>query len=956
MFQTLPMPHPDPKKLLAAALCALTLAACQQQLTSSPTAASAVTTSASAAWPAVKAETHPWTRWWWMGNAVDEANIIRSLKLYADAGLGGVEITPIYGAVGFEQSYIDFLSPNWMRMLNTSVQQAHNLGLGVDMNLGTGWPYGGPQITPESAAGKLVVQTYEVKAGQRLAEKLVVQDPRQQKLGAPLKAVVAYGPKGERLDLLTKADASGQLNWQPSAGTWQVYAAFGGHTGQMVKRAAPGGAGLTMDHLSGEALAMYLRRFDTAFGGKPAGIRSFFNDSYEVYDADFSPRLFEEFQQRRGYDLRLYLRELVSKENNEQVARIRDDYRETMAEMVQQNFTKPWTNWIHGQKAVSRNQAHGAPGNVLDLYANVDIPECETFGLTKFPIPDVRYYTVDTKNVPPDPVMMKFATSAANVMGKPLASSETFTWLGEHFKVPLAHCKSQAELAFLTGVNHIFYHGTTYSPEQTNWPGWLFYASTEFAPSNSWWPHLEGLNEYITRCQSVLQAGQADNDVVMYWPVYDVRHNAPPKLDMMISIHTIEEWLYPTAFYKNAMQLSKNGYAVDFVSDDMIRQAQPNGSGLRVAQQGPRYKALIIPSVEFMPVETLANVVKLAQQGSTVILQELPKDVPGFHELASRRQQLKALTAGLSFAAAGNGVQVAKTGNGQIVLASDVQKALEYSKIGRETLTDTGLQFVRRNDNGTRYYYLVNHTANTVDSWVPLNTSAKSVTILDPQDGRAGLASTTADGSQTKVRLQIKPGESLILKAVEQAEVAVQPWQYLAPTGTPIAVSGDWKLHFTGGGPELPKDQNLGKLTSWTDLADDNGKRFSGTAEYTVSFTMPAKTGADYLLKLGDVRESAHVWINGQDAGFIWSYPYEKKVGAYLKKGKNTLKVEVANLMANRIIDLDKRKVEWRKYHEINFVDLYYKPFDASGWQLQPSGLLGPVTLQPLTASASNVQ
>jgi hypothetical protein len=103
------------------------------------------------------------------------------------------------------------------------------------------------------------------------------------------------------------------------------------------------------------------------------------------------------------------------------------------------------------------------------------------------------------------------------------------------------------------------------------------------------------------------------------------------------------------------------------------------------------------------------------------------------------------------------------------------------------------------------------------------------------------------------------------------------------------------------------------------------------------------------MLKLGDVRESAHVWVNGHDAGLVWSFPYECHIGPYLKKGRNELKIEVASLMANRIIDLDKRKVAWRKYHEINFVTLAYEPFDASTWSWQPSGLLGPVTLTPYT-------
>jgi hypothetical protein len=287
-------------------------------------------------------------------------------------------------------------------------------------------------------------------------------------------------------------------------------------------------------------------------------------------------------------------------------------------------------------------------------------------------------------------------------------------------------------------------------------------------------------------------------------------------------------------------------------------------------------------------------------------------------------------------------------GQGRILLAADVQQALDKEKINRETLADTGLKFIRRAVADGRYYYLVNHTARPIDDWVPLNTIASSVLLLDPQTGQSGLAaSQAAQVGTTRVRVQMQPGEAVILKTNTGPAPAAAAWAYLAPNGAPQTLAGPWKLTFTSGGPTLPKAQQLSKLVSWPELPDASAARFSGRAEYTTTFTLPGKPAADYLLRLGDVRESAHVWVNGHDVGILWSVPYERRIGAYLKKGRNELKVEVANLMANRIIDLDQRKVEWRKYHEINFVNLKYEPFNAAKWAWQPSGLLGPVTLMP---------
>ncbi|WP_020530388.1 glycosyl hydrolase [Flexithrix dorotheae] len=904
-------------------------------------------------WPESSVEMKPWARWWWMGSAVDSANIEKLMKKYADAGIGGVEITPIYGAKGFEEKYLEYLSPEWMEALYFSVNKARALGMAVDMNVGTGWPFGGPQITPEFAAGKLIVQEYTLKSGQKLKEKIEVKDPRQQKVGVELLALMAFNQDGEKINLIEKVKDGNQLDWTPENGEWNILAAFSGKTLQKVKRAAPGGEGFTMDHMSKDALDTYLERFDQAFGKEQTGVRAFFNDSYEVYGADLSPTLFEEFKKRRGYDPGEYLRELTSMEDVDSIARIKSDYRETISDMLLENFSQPWHNWIHKQGGLSRNQAHGSPGNLLDLYAAVDIPETETFGSTYFPIPGLPDYTVDKRNIDPDPLMIKFATSAANVTGKPLVSSESFTWLGEHFKVSMSQCKPEVEQLFLTGVNHVFYHGTTFSPEEAGWPGWLFYASTNMAPSNSFWPHINGLNEYITRCQSFLQKGKSDNELLIYWPVYDVWHD-PRQINKLLSIHHIDEWMHPTPFYKMSDKLYTNGYSMDFVSDKLIKEAEVKGNTISTSPHANPYQTLIIPACNLMPVETVNAALSLAENGGTIIFQQLPKDVPGYYQLEKRRQELRILLDKLKFSEVNSGISELKYGKGLILLAEDVQKALEYQNIFRESLTDNKLKFIRKDLDGNKIYYLANHTATSIDTWLPLNAKMDAAVIFDPLTGNFGAAKVSSEGEKMTVRVQMEPGESVFIQTISGKLENIEEWLYLESSEEGTIVSGEWELKFTSGGPELPESQSLTDLVSWTELPDEKAKAFSGSAEYTTTFEIPQKDADEYLLKLGDVRESAKIWINDQEVGILWGIPFQTRVGKYLKEGKNTLKIEVTNLMANRIIDLDKKGVEWRKYHEINFVDLNYKPFNAADWKLQPSGLLGQVTIVPMKADKSS--
>lgn len=890
-------------------------------------------------WPEVTKEMRPWTRWWWMGSAVDEKNLDRLLTAYQQAGFGGMEITPIYGAKGYENRYVKFLSPQWMQFLGFTVKKATSLGMGIDMNTGTGWPFGGPQIPKELAAGKLIIQSYPVKGEQIFSKKLVLNDTAQLRLGALLQAVTAVNEKGDRISLLKSVDQNQQLNWKVPSGNWTIYAAFSGKTGQQVKRAAPGGEGYVMDHYSGTAVSTYLKRFTDAFNNKPVSIHNFFNDSYEVYFANWTPGFFSRFQKIKGYDLRLYVRELMQEGDDETIARIKSDYNEVLGLILKDDFTAQWTQWAHSMKAKARNQAHGSPGNLLDLYSVPDIPECEGyFGRTSFNIPGLAVDAMDKRDSSEEhnPVMFKFASSAAHFYKKPLTSSETFVWLTEHFRTALAQCKPEVEQLFLAGINHVYYHGSTYSPEDVAWPGWTFYASSNFVPANTTWSHLKGMNEYITRCQSVLQSGQPDNQLLVYWPVYD-QWNNKDGLEKRFTVHDIGKWLNPAPFNSLVTELENKGFSTDFVSDKMIETL------LKTSKPGIP-KVLIIPACSFMPAATLSNIIELAKIGTKVIFQRLPGDVPGYAGWNKNQEKFRALIAQLAFNNTGQALQHKKMGTGDIYLASAVPEALNAANVEREELTDIGLKFIRRDVNGNKYYYVVNHSAKKIDAFIPLNVKPGVAIIMDPQDGHVGKAATNTQGNKMNIRLQMQPGEALFIRTYSDDSPSIPGWNYFDPSVVKV-LHNPWLLHFTEGGPVLPKDQNLTELGSWTRFGDAAAESFAGSGVYTTSFTMDSLTGSEYLLQLGEVRESAHVWINGSDVGIMWSIPFQKRIKQFLKPGVNTLKIEVSNLMANRVRDMDIKGIKWRNYHEINFVNIQYQPFDASGWKPLDSGLIGPVTI-----------
>jgi hypothetical protein len=197
--------------------------------------------------------------------------------------------------------------------------------------------------------------------------------------------------------------------------------------------------------------------------------------------------------------------------------------------------------------------------------------------------------------------------------------------------------------------------------------------------------------------------------------------------------------------------------------------------------------------------------------------------------------------------------------------------------------------------------------------------------------------------------LPLDPSESVVVRENIGAFTADPP-EYtpcLRATGTPHPIEGPWRVEFISGGPDLPPTQVTAKLSSWTRLGGETTEAFSGTARYSVRFRAPDGTAKAWQLDLGRVAQSARVCLNGRPLGTAIVAPFRFRIEELLAVD-NQLDIEVTSTAANRIRNLDRRKVEWRSFHDINFVNIEYKAFDASGWPVADAGLLGSVTLTAL--------
>ncbi|WPP50918.1 glycosyl hydrolase [Catalinimonas niigatensis] len=944
-------------------------------------------------WPEITPQNKPWTRWWWMGSSINEKDVSDLLETYKEAGLGGVEITPIYGVAGYEEHFIPYLSDKWVQKLTFTFKEAARLKLGVDMATGTGWPFGGPWIGAEEASKYVAYKTYTLNAGQRLNERVVyLQQPLVRAVGnqiyesygiyklngekihgsrqnpllkenskpidisdikepitanknlqalaldqvrfeksLPLQTLMAYSNQGEVLNLTDKVNDEGNLDWTASDDKWTLYAVFQGWHGKMVERAAPGGEGYVIDHFSQEAIRVYLEKFDQALTTKDiSSLRSFFNDSYEVDDAsgqaNWTPELWDEFGQRRGYDLREHLPALFGNDAEDKNKAVLSDYRETISELLLENFTQPWQEWAHGKDAIIRNQAHGSPANILDLYAASDIPETEGNEVLRF----------------------KFATSAANVAGRELVSAEAATWLNEHFTSTLSDVKEAVDRFFLGGVNHIFYHGTNYSPQQEEWPGWLFYAAVHFSPSNPLWADLDALNTYIAHTQSFLQMGHPDNDILLYYPVYD--YYAERGNELLRHFDGFEE-SDKSSFKNNVNLLQKKGYAFDMISDKQLQKVTYAEKSLVSANN--LYQTIVVPNCEYMPLNTLQKIMQLAEGGASIIVHRaLPASIPGLRK--DNLEEFRKLKAQLYFKKQSNGIQEATVGQGRIIMGNNFERLMSYASVRREVLVDQGLQFVRRVNDNQHLYFLKNQGDKPLEGWVPIQATGQLVAIYDPMRKKSGLASVRNTKNRTlEVYLQLAPGESCILQTFPNS-FSASTFPYYQVVGKAIPLEGSWSIDFMKGGPTLPSSINTSTLRSWTALKQDEIDKFSGTARYSLNFPLPSGEYEALRLDLGTVKESATVYLNGEVLETLLGPNYSITIDRNKMMLVNKLEVEVSNLMANRIADLDQRKVGWKKFYNINFPARLSENrnanglFDASQWSPKPSGLMGPVTLTPL--------
>jgi hypothetical protein len=708
-----------------------------------------------------------------------------------------------------------------------------------------------------------------------------------------------------------------------------------------VKRAAYGGEGYIVDHYSPDAIGKFIKEIAQpaikACGTNPP--YAIFCDSLEVAGENWTPNFLAEFQKRRGYDLKPLLPALFG-DFGPRTLDIRHDWGQTVTELFNDCFISAFKQLAAGDQTRFRIQAYGTPPAALSSYAYCDLPEGEGYPWKSFSA-------------------TRWAASASHLLGRPVTSSETFTWLHSViFRATPLDMKAEADQHFLCGINQLICHGWPYTAEGVAYPGWSFYAAAVFDEKNPWWIVMPDVAKYLQRVSYVLRQGTPANDVALFLPNSDAWANLGRNFSLS---STLAEKVGGAV-----KAITDSGYNLDFF-DDQLLASRGTVSGDTLAFGEVHYRAVVLPGVERIPVATLQKLEKFAKGGGIVIaMGRLPDLAPGYKTPAADTKAVRNIVQRLFKDAQAPGIFIADENQLGAALAKRLPPDLAVSPATPE------IGAVHRHLDDGEIYFVANTSNEPKSVEAAFRVTGLQPEIWNPMNGDVSAAAITGKSAgTTTVHLNLEPYGSTMVAFTKRTLPAPKQLVWEGEVPPPIDLSNGWTVRFGKDATPVAMD----RLASWTTLT--NEFNFSGVATYEKTITVapemlkdglsvafdfgPATAlspgsegdegGARFRAALNPpVREAAILYLNGQRVGSVWCPPYVIDVTGKLQAGENKIRVEAANLAVNYMASL---KLPNYDYEGITRqFGNRFKPQNMGLIQPQPAGLLGPVRLIATPAAA----
>ena len=865
-------------------------------------------------------------RWWWFGPAVTRPELTRELEQMKAGGFSGFEIQPVYPLelddpkTGFRN--LPYLSDEFLDNVRFVNGEAQRLGLRASITLSSGWPYGGPHTPVTEAAAALHLVRTPIAAG--IHSVPLPATANGETLTAAFLAPVDWeGKQPTSVPVMLALPATGSLRMMlpapASDGHHAVLWFISSRTGQQVKRPAVGAEGFVLDHFSREAIDDHLHyvadKLIAAFGDRPP--YSVFSDSLEVYGADWTPGFLDQFRSRRGYDLLPHLPDLFSANPRDDALAVRHDWGQTLTELIDENYLKPINDWAAAHHTLFRSQTYGDPAVSLSSNALIDLPEGEG--------PQWRQFSYT-----------RWATSASHVYGRPITSSETWTWLhSPAFRATPLDMKAEADRFFLQGINQLVGHGWPYSPPSVGEPGWRFYAAAVFNAHNPWWIVMPDIALYLQRTSWILRQGEPANDIAVYLPEDDAYAAFTPGKVSLSDL--MPRWI--TRELTEAIEDA--GCNFDYID------------AAAIAARGVHYPVLILPNVDRISPATLSRIDDYRLHGGKVIaIGRLPEHAPGFENAEQISAQVtSAAHAIFKQASLDKSAQFIPdpAGLGEALhqaISPDMRLATPSPEVG----------FIHRKLTGADIYFVANTSNQPVSTMAHFRATHTTAEWLDTDTGAAHSAKIR-DGS---LHLDLAPYQSRVLLLHDGPPIGGPTLTTVDGSALIADLSTGWQVRFGG----TDREEAMSDLVSWT--AAPGTLYYSGVATYrkTIHISAADRKDKHLLLDFGSgkplpeptavpnhpgmqayfdppIREAAVIYVDGARAGSLWHPPYELDVTSLLTPGDHALEIRVANTAINTLAgqSLPDYRLLWERYGQ------RFAPQDMKNLEPLPSGILGKVQL-----------
>ena len=708
-------------------------------------------------------------------------------------------------------------------------------------------------------------------------------------------------------DISASIDSEGNLKWDVPEGRWIIMRTGMAPTGVTNGPATPEATGLEIDKMS----SRHVRTHFDAFIGEilrriPAEDRKTFKvvvqDSYETGGQNFTDDFMQTFESVYGYSMLPYLPAYYGYVVGDQDRsdRFLWDLRRLIADQVAYQYVGGLRDVSHEHGLTTWLECYGHwgfPGEFLQYGGQSDEIAGEFWSAGSLG---------DIEN--------RAASSCGHIYGKTLIWAESNTSGGPAYSRAPVDMKQRTDRFFAEGINASLLHLYIEQADTLRYPGINAPFGNEFDANNTWFSQMDLFTDYLKRCNYMLRQGLNVADVA-----YLIGEDAPKM----------------TGEQSPALPA---GYQFDYINAEVIMRDANVSHGRITLPHGTSYRVLVLPPVETMRPELLEKIGRMVSDGA-ILLGQPPRRSPSMQNYpaadAEVERMARSMWGGCFDTKGGNDY-----GKGRIYNGCSLEEIFAEIDLEPDFRVESGapLLYNHRSMMGAEIYFVSNQSGAAVDATPEFRVDpALAPERWSPVDGSiTSLPQFEATATGIRMPLHLEPLESCFI--VFRGKGSPEAGDNNPTPASAVEISEPWHVAFNG---KLSSPAPI-EMASPADLAqnaDPEIRYFSGTITYTTEFDLDDASAARVLLNLGRVESMAKVYVNDRYAGGAWCPPYKVDITQCVKKGRNTLRVEVVNKWVNRIVGDMQLPPEQRK------ISLLVNPYDAST-PLPPSGLQQAVTVE----------